>query len=131
MQVHTPDEIGELVRTRRHDVGLTQAALADRIGATRQWVNALESGRPRIELGLALRALAALGVTLNLRATDHPPVSGAGEARGMRTQDQGPTRAPTAFPGASGPLSNETKRPVVRPSLDAVLAAARGSRRPT
>lgn len=110
MQIHTTRELGELVRTRRHELGLTQDALAARIGSTRQWVVALETGRPRLELGLTLRALASLGVTLDLRVIDTNDAQAAG-----------PTRVPRATAHAvSGPP---------RPSLDAILAGARELRR--
>jgi HTH-type transcriptional regulator / antitoxin HipB len=110
MQIHTTREIGELVRSRRHDLGLTQGALAERIGSTRQWVVALETGRPRLELGLTLRALASLGVTLDLRVNETSD-----------SQTAGPAHRPRATAHAvSGPP---------RPSLDAILAGARELRR--
>jgi len=66
MRVRTSQEIGLLVRELRQKRGLSQASLAEQIGATRQWVHALESGKPRLELGLTLRALTALGATLDV-----------------------------------------------------------------
>ena len=60
-----PREIGLLIRDRRLAVGVTQAALAERVGASREWVRLLESGKPRLDLGLTLRALTALNITLN------------------------------------------------------------------
>jgi transcriptional regulator with XRE-family HTH domain len=65
MIVRTPREIGLLIRDRRLAVGVTQAALAERVGASREWVRLLESGKPRLDLGLTLRALTALNITLN------------------------------------------------------------------
>lgn len=65
MIVRTPREIGLLVQDRRRAAGVTQAALAERVGASREWIRLLESGKPRLELGLTLRALTALGITLN------------------------------------------------------------------
>jgi HTH-type transcriptional regulator / antitoxin HipB len=110
MQIHTTRELGELVRTRRHGLGLTQSALAARIGSTRQWVIALETGRPRLELGLTLRALASLGVTLDLRVNDPSDAQAAGPTRVL----------PATAPAVSSPP---------RPSLDAILAGARELRR--
>ncbi|QOR71597.1 helix-turn-helix transcriptional regulator [Ruania alkalisoli] len=40
----TPDDWSNIVRDRRRDLGLTQAALAERIGMTRQWVVRFENG---------------------------------------------------------------------------------------
>lgn len=68
MRSLTPKEIGALVREARTAAGLTQAQLADRIGASRFWVAAFEHGKPRAELGLALKAVSAL----NLVATIEP-----------------------------------------------------------
>ena len=65
MIIRTPRELGLLIRDRRRAAGITQAALGERVGASRQWIRLLESGKPRLELGLTLRALTALGITLN------------------------------------------------------------------
>jgi transcriptional regulator with XRE-family HTH domain len=65
MVVRTPREIALLIRDRRIAEGVTQAELAERVGATREWVRKLEAGGPRLELGLTLRALTALDITLD------------------------------------------------------------------
>ena len=65
MRIRTPREIGLLIRDRRKARGLSQAALAERVGASREWVRHLEAGRPGLELGLTLRALGALGIVLD------------------------------------------------------------------
>ena len=65
MIIRTPREVGLLVRDRRRVQGVTQAELAERVGASREWIRLLESGKPRLELGLTLRALTALGINLN------------------------------------------------------------------
>ena len=72
MRVHTPAEVGLLVRDQRQSRGITQEELAERIGATRQWVRRLESGKPRLELGLTLRALTALGCSIDLQPSTEP-----------------------------------------------------------
>lgn len=69
MFVRTTREIGLLVRDRRREVGLTQAQLAEQVGASREWVRLLESGRPRLDLGLTLRALNAVGIVLDAQMT--------------------------------------------------------------
>lgn len=66
MTARTPDEadrrIGEKVRTRRVQLGLTQQALADRISVSYQQVQKYENGSNRIP-GSRLNELAhALGV---------------------------------------------------------------------
>jgi transcriptional regulator with XRE-family HTH domain len=68
MLIRTAREVGLLIKDTRKAAGLTQAALAERVGASRQWVRLLELGKsPRIELGLTLRALTALGITVDAR----------------------------------------------------------------
>ncbi|MCB9578322.1 MAG: helix-turn-helix transcriptional regulator [Polyangiaceae bacterium] len=57
-------DIGALIRDRRRAQGLSQQALANAIGSSRWWVNEVEQGKPRAELGLVLKALARLGVAL-------------------------------------------------------------------
>ncbi len=65
MFIHTPADLGAVIRERRRKLGLDQAELAQRIGVSRQWVVGIERGRARAELGLVLRALDSLGVRLN------------------------------------------------------------------
>jgi HTH-type transcriptional regulator/antitoxin HipB len=62
--IRTAVDLGTVIRDRRKQLGLDQATLAKRIGATRQWVIGVERGKPRAELGLVLRALDALGIPL-------------------------------------------------------------------
>ena len=67
MLLNTPADVGAAIRSRRLALGLDQGALAARIGATRQWVISVEQGHPRAALGLVLRALAALDLTLDTK----------------------------------------------------------------
>ena len=62
--LRTPTDIGAFIKARRRTLGLDQAELALRIGVSRLWVNQIEHGKAGASLGLVLRALAALGVTL-------------------------------------------------------------------
>ncbi len=66
MLIRAPADIGAAIRDRRRQLGLDQATLAERIGVSRQWVIAIERGRSRAELGLVLRAVAALGLRLDM-----------------------------------------------------------------
>ena len=58
--------VGSLVRETRMAAGLTQTQLAERIGASRFWVAAFEKGKPSAELGLALKAIHALGLAITI-----------------------------------------------------------------
>jgi HTH-type transcriptional regulator / antitoxin HipB len=66
MIIRTARDLGVAVRDARLQQGLTQAELADRIDVSRQWVIALERGKASAELGIAMRAITALGMVANL-----------------------------------------------------------------
>ena len=61
-----PAVVGALVREVREAAGLTQTQLAERIGASRLWVAAFEKEKPSVELGLALKAIQALGLAISI-----------------------------------------------------------------
>lgn len=65
MRVKTADDMAALLRDRRNALGWSQQDLADRCGASKRWVVAVEAGKPGAELGLVLRALATLGLELS------------------------------------------------------------------
>jgi y4mF family transcriptional regulator len=66
--VHAPDTLGALIRSRRAALGLSQQAVADAIGVSRKFIVDLERGKPSAEVGLALRAAAAVGIDIVARA---------------------------------------------------------------
>jgi len=79
-KARTVADIGAAVRTARRGRGWTQADLAHRVGVSRQWVVALESGRAtRAELGRVLTTLSELDLTMmlpgpgNRNEIRHPP----------------------------------------------------------
>lgn len=77
MRFRTPEDLGILLRERRTALGLSQAALAERVGVSRQWIVDLEQGKPRLEIGLVLRTAEALGQILEIgedRPSDDPRV---------------------------------------------------------
>jgi len=74
MIVRTARDLGAAVRDARRHRGWSQADLANRVGSSRQWVNAFEQGKPTAEVGLALRVLAALGLAADV--VDAPPTAG-------------------------------------------------------
>ena len=69
------------MRDQRLELGLSQATLAKRIGVARAWVIRVERGNAGAELGLVLKALAALGLDLDIRTTAAPavPLADGGE----------------------------------------------------
>lgn len=66
MRIRSSREVGVLIRERRRAAGLSQTGLAQRIGASRNWVSAMERGKRTAELELVLRALGALGLSINV-----------------------------------------------------------------
>jgi len=87
--IQTPKELGLAIRSRRKELGWDQATLAKQVGVTRQWVIEIEKGKPRAELGLALRALRVLGLSLNVDAKE-----GANTARGSEGREHQASEAP-------------------------------------
>lgn len=65
MLVRTPADLGAVIRDRRKQLKLDQAAFAKRIGVSRPWIIEIERGHPRAELGLVLRAIDALDIQLD------------------------------------------------------------------
>ena len=70
MRVRTATDLGAFIRERRAKLGMDQSDLAKKAGTSRKWIVEVEQGKPRAEIGLVLRTLKALGVSLDL-AADH------------------------------------------------------------
>ena len=73
MFIRTPRDLGAAIRDRRRRRGWSQRELAEKVGVSRQWVNEAEKGKTRTEVGLVLRALDALDVTLWLDHAQRSP----------------------------------------------------------
>ncbi len=74
MRVNTSVDLGLLIRQARRERGMTQQQLARAAAVGRQWIVAIEAGKPRAELGKVLQTLAALDLTLSLRGEGIPAV---------------------------------------------------------
>lgn len=81
--LRTVRDVGAAVRRARREAGLSQQALADRAGVSRQWLSRVEAGKgPSAEMGKVLDVLAALGLAVDLvttpvaEATDNDPFAG-------------------------------------------------------
>jgi transcriptional regulator with XRE-family HTH domain len=61
---HLDLAIGARIRTRRRQLGLSQSALADRLGVSFQQVQKYERGANRVAASTLLAAARALGVTI-------------------------------------------------------------------
>lgn len=64
MPIRTPTELGATIRQRRRELGLDQQALAQKVGVSRKWIVDIESGKPGASVGLVLRTLRTLGLSL-------------------------------------------------------------------
>lgn len=107
----TPIDFGALVREARERRGWTQTVLGARIGASRFWVAEFERGKAGAELGLALRAVAAVGLRLKV---DRPVVAAGGEAAALAAA---PGRE-VAVSGTSSPPSGVPTREAASPPRD-------------
>lgn len=103
-------DLGALVREAREHRGWTQTALGTRIGASRFWVAAFERGKESAELGLALRAVHAVGLCLT---ADAPAPGAASRGRAARTGAPGDVSAEGA-PVASATAAAVTSERAVR-----------------
>lgn len=74
MHIRTPLDLGLVIRQQRRHLGLNQTDLASRVGVGRQWIVAIEHGKARAELGLVLRTLAALDLTLAVDGGGDAPI---------------------------------------------------------
>ena len=87
MRLRTPAEFGAAIREKRRTLALDQAALAKRVGVSRQWIIDIEKGKPRAALQLVLRTLDALGI-------------------GLWTEEALPRSMPGSLPGAAVDLGS-------------------------
>ncbi len=66
-KIESPENLGEMIRTRRRELGLSQADLAGLCGVGTRFVSELERGKPTARLGLALVVARNLGLVLEIR----------------------------------------------------------------
>ena len=66
MRIRTAADLGALIRERRVKLAMDQSGLAEKAGTSRKWIVEVEQGKPRAEIGLVLRTLKALGVSLQI-----------------------------------------------------------------
>jgi HTH-type transcriptional regulator/antitoxin HipB len=65
-RLRNPVQFGRVIRLKRLEKHLSQSALADRLGVERKWVIHLEAGNSKVEFGLVLKVLDALGIRASL-----------------------------------------------------------------
>lgn len=70
--LHSAADFGSFLRACREDAGMTQAELAAYAGVSRKWVSEVENGKPTVELGRIIAALAHLGKVLRAESAPEP-----------------------------------------------------------
>jgi HTH-type transcriptional regulator/antitoxin HipB len=68
-------DLGGYLRDQRRQAGLSQTELCERALVSRRWLSNLEAGKPTAEVGLVLRVVAALGLTVELRPAPAPEIA--------------------------------------------------------
>jgi HTH-type transcriptional regulator/antitoxin HipB len=76
VQIRNMRELAAGIRAERKRLGLSQAALAERAGVGRDWIIGLEKGKSTAEIGLILRTLRALGLTLQFSSESETTLRG-------------------------------------------------------
>ncbi len=69
----TPEQLGEIVRKTRKEMGVTQSDLALTSGTGLRFISDLENGKPTCQLGKVLTVLQTLGMRIELLP---PPTTG-------------------------------------------------------
>ena len=83
MRIRTATDLGAFIRERRVKLGMDQSELAEKAGTSRKWIVEVEQGKPRAEIGLILRTLKTLGVSLDIAADRSQKASVASEPRNV------------------------------------------------
>jgi y4mF family transcriptional regulator len=99
MLVGKPFDFALVVRGRRRQLKLRQVELAKAAGVSREWIVALERGKPRLDFSKVLTTLATLNIELSIYwCTDPPawsiPLTAAAADRQRRLANRRPRRRP-------------------------------------
>lgn len=65
--IQTPQQLGEVLRAARKQLGLTQPQLALAAGVGVRFIVDLEAGKPTVRLEAVMRVIEALGGVIHLR----------------------------------------------------------------
>ena len=81
MRIRTATDLGAFIRERRTRLGMDQIELAKKAGTSRKWLVEVEQGKPGAEIGLILRTLKSLELSINLEADSSVATPPAGKAK--------------------------------------------------
>ena len=87
MRIRTDTDLGAFIRERRTQLGMDQITLAKKTGTSRKWLVEVEQGKPRAEIGLILRTLKTLGVSIDLKVESPLAASSSTKARTPNIND--------------------------------------------
>jgi transcriptional regulator with XRE-family HTH domain len=82
-------ELRDRIRDRRHELGLTQSALAERIGVSQRWISRIETGRTRtdaLRTEMLMRLAEALGLPYDELAVAAGIVTSRQAAKALRAR---------------------------------------------
>ena len=86
MLIRRPSELGAIIAAARRARGLTQGALADRLGVSRVWLGQIERGKSSARIDLVFRVLNELDVALSADIGE-PPAAESSTASGPSVFD--------------------------------------------
>jgi HTH-type transcriptional regulator/antitoxin HipB len=81
MRIRTATDLGAFIRERRTKLGMDQSALAKKAGTSRKWLVEVEQGKPGAEIGLILRTLKSLEISIDVEADSSVVTPSQGKAR--------------------------------------------------
>jgi len=81
MRIRTAGDLGAFIRERRTKLGMDQTALAQKTGTSRKWLVEVEQGKPGAEIGLILRTLKSLEISIDVEADSPAETPSQGKAK--------------------------------------------------
>lgn len=66
LNARKPQDLAAVIKAAREDAGLSQAALAERLAFSRDWMIDLESGKANVYANRLFRVLHELGIAVTL-----------------------------------------------------------------
>jgi HTH-type transcriptional regulator/antitoxin HipB len=81
MRIRTATDLGAFIRERRTTLGWDQVSLAKKAGTSRKWLVEVEQGKPGAEIGLILRTLKSLEISIDVEANSQVGTPSKGETK--------------------------------------------------
>jgi HTH-type transcriptional regulator/antitoxin HipB len=81
MRIRTATDLGAFIREHRTKLGWDQVSLAKKAGTSRKWLVEVEQGKPGAEIGLILRTLKSLGISIDVEADSPVETPSLGKAK--------------------------------------------------